>query len=244
MRRLDQLLSSFGYCTRSQAGPWVRAGRVVVSGQVATAANQKARPEEVQVDGEALECPFGILAVLHKPAGWVCSRDPRDGRSVFDLLPARWSRRNPPVTTVGRLDKDTTGVLVVTDRGELVQRWTSPRHKLPKVYEVQLDRALEPGLVPLFASGKLLLEGETKACAPARLEILAERTGRLCLVEGRYHQVKRMFASQGYAVTALHRGRFGSLTADGLSAGQWRHVTVQEVEQAGEDVSCRADAGF
>lgn len=237
MRRLDQLLSSFGYCTRSQAAGWVRAGRVVVSGQVAVAVNQKARPEEVRVDGEALECPSGILAMLHKPAGCVCSRDAREGPSVFDLLPARWSRRNPPVTTVGRLDKDTTGLLVVTDRGELVQRWTSPRHKLPKVYEVQVDRALEPGLVLVFASGTLLLEGEMKPCAPASLEIMGERTGRLCLFEGRYHQVKRMFASQGYGVTSLHRSRFGNLTVDGLAAGQWRHISTEEVEGASADSS-------
>ena len=127
-----------------------------------------------------------------------------------------------PVTSVGRLDKDTTGVLLITDQGTLVQRWTSPRHKVEKVYEATVDADLKPELVALFAAGTLQLEDEDKPCLPAKLEILGPREARLTLVEGKYHQVKRMFASQGCVVTRLHRSRFGNYALDGLEPGQWR----------------------
>lgn len=224
--RLDALLSRGGYCSRSEAKGWIHHGRVTLGGARATAADQKARPVDVRVDGEPLESPEGILAILHKPAGCVCSRDGREGPAVFDLLPARWNRRNPPVTSIGRLDKDTTGVLLLTDLGELVQRWTSPRHKVAKVYEVTVDRELRPDLVPLFAAGTLQLEDEPKPCLPAVLEITGPHTARLELVEGRYHQVKRMFASQGCTVMRLHRSRFGEFVLDGLAPGEWRLLPV------------------
>lgn len=225
--RLDALLSRCGYCSRSEARAWVRAGRVLVAGETATATDQKARPTDVLVDGAPLEHPAGILALLHKPAGCVCSRDEREGPTVFDLLPARWSRRHPPVTTIGRLDKDTTGALLITDLGERVQRWTSPRHKVPKVYEVEVDGELRPELVALFAAGTMQLDGEPKPCLPATLHITGARTTRLELVEGRYHQVKRMFASQGLTVTRLHRARFGGFTLDGLAPGEWRLLPLE-----------------
>jgi 16S rRNA pseudouridine516 synthase len=221
-RRLDQILSSHGYCSRSEARFWIRAKRVTVKGVPAEAADDKADPMLVQVDGEPLECPEGLLAVFHKPAGCVCSHDERDGPTIYDLLPPRWPKRNPPVTSVGRLDKDTTGVLLLTDDGALVQRWTSPKHKVPKVYEATVDADLRPGMIALFAAGTLRLEGEDKPCLPARLEIVSPREARLELTEGRFHQVKRMFASQGCNVTRLHRSRFGDYTVEGLNPGQWK----------------------
>lgn len=225
-RRLDQLLSACGYCSRSEARWWVRGGRVLVAGQPAVSADQKARAAEVCVDGEPIDSPEGVLILLHKPAGHVCSHDPHEGPRVFDLLPRRWLERNPPVTTVGRLDKDTTGALVLTDQGELVQRWTSPRRHVTKLYEVTVDRDLEPKLVGVFASGELRLEDESKPCLPARLEIVSARAARLELTEGRYHQVKRMFASQGWTVTRLHRSRFGEFELGDLPAGQWQRLAL------------------
>ncbi|MBI5775714.1 MAG: rRNA pseudouridine synthase [Verrucomicrobia bacterium] len=227
--RLDHLLSHYGYCSRRESRDWLRAGRVTVNGAPAKSPSDKADPLAVLVDGAPVECPRGILALLHKPAGCVCSHDSREGPSVYDLLPAQWLRRNPPVTTVGRLDKDTTGVLLITDLGALVQRWTSPKHKEPKIYEVTVDADLRPELIPLFAAGTLVLEDEDKPCLPAKLEILGPRTARLELVEGRYHQVKRMFASQGCTVTRLHRSRFGEFELGGLAPGQWRLVPVEGV---------------
>ena len=221
-RRLDQILANYGYCSRSEAKVWIRKGRVTVNSEPASAAEKKVSPELVSVDGEPIECPQGILALLHKPAGYVCSHDTNEGPTIYDLLPPRWVKRNPPVTTVGRLDKDTTGVLLVTDQGELVQRWTSPKHKVAKVYDVTVSADLSPALVELFAAGTLQLEGEDKPCLPAKLEIFSPREAKLELTEGRYHQVKRMFASQGCEVIKLHRSRFGEFELGDLQPGQWR----------------------
>lgn len=221
-RRLDQILANYGYCSRSEAKAWIRHGRVTVNGEPVTGADKKAAPDMVRVDGQAIECPAGILALLHKPAGYVCSHDTGEGPSVYDLLPPQWLRRNPAVTTIGRLDKDTTGVLLITDIGDLVHRWTSPKHKLAKIYEATVNADLSPSLVDRFAAGTLVLEGEDKPCASARLEIISPRKARLELTEGRYHQVKRMFASQGCEVLRLHRSRFGEVELGDLPPGQWR----------------------
>ena len=222
LRRLDQILSSCGYCTRSEARDWLRGGRVTVDGQPASKPDFKADPTKVLVDGKAIEAPDGLLAIYHKPAGLVCSRDEREGASIYGALPALWSERNPPVTSIGRLDKDTTGLLFITDVGDLVQRWTSPKHKVPKIYEVTVDRDFPAGLGELFASGTLQLEDEDKPCLPAKLGITGPRVARLELIEGKFHQVKRMFASQGCNVVRLHRSRFGDFDLTGLAEGQWR----------------------
>lgn len=223
-QRLDALLSRYGYCSRSEARAWLKAKRVTVDGVVAKSPNDKAAPNRVLIDGEPVEHPDGILALLHKPAGYICSHDAVEGPSVYDLLPPRWRERNPIITTIGRLDKDTTGVLLITDDGDLVHQWTSPKHKVPKVYEVTVSADLPPGLVELFASGTLMLDGETDPCLPARLEIVTSREARVELTEGRYHQVKRMFGSQGCPVIRLHRSRFGEFTVDDLPMGEWRIV--------------------
>jgi 16S rRNA pseudouridine516 synthase len=227
-RRLDQILSAHGYCSRSEARLWVKWGRVLVRGEKPGSHDDKALVADVRVEGEPVECPDGVLALLHKPAGCVCSHDSREGPSVYDLLPPRWLKRNPPVTTVGRLDKDTTGVLLISDQGELVHHWTSPKHKVSKMYEVTVNADLRPELVALFAAGTLILEDEDKPCLSAKLEILSPREARLELVEGRFHQVKRMFASQGCEVVKLHRSRFGEFTLGELKPGEWRLLPLPE----------------
>jgi 16S rRNA pseudouridine516 synthase len=227
-RRIDQLLSSCGYCSRSDARLWVKGGRVTVAGQVAKRFDEKVLAHEMRVDGEPVEQPEGLLAVFHKPLGCVCSRDEREGTNVYDLLPERWSGRNPPVSTVGRLDKDTTGVLLVTDQGDLLHRLTSPRQKVPKVYEVTFDGTIRPGLVELFAGGTLCLDDENDPCLPAALELIDATHARIEIVEGRFHQVRRMFGSQGLLVTQLHRSRFGDYSVDGLAPGEWRYLPLPE----------------
>lgn len=231
-RRLDQILSHYGYCSRSEARQWIRRGRVLVEGVPASAPEDKAEPASVLVDGAPIECPDGLLAVLHKPLGYVCSRDSREGPSVYDLLPERWNRRNPPVTTVGRLDKDATGVLLITDLGSIVQRLTSPRHHVVKVYEATLNGPAEPAWLELFASGTYRLPGESDPCLPARLELVQGSEVRLELTEGRFHQVKRMFACLGREVVRLHRSRFGEIGLDGLEPGQWRLVPLEAAAPA------------
>ena len=226
MRRLDQLLSSLGYCSRREARVWVAAGRLTVGGQVADDFGAKADPADVRVDGEPLDHPAGVLLLLHKPTGLVCSHDGREGPDIYSLIPDRWRQRNPPVTSIGRLDKDTSGLLLLTDQSPLVHRLTSPKHKVPKVYRATVDRDLSPDLVAQFASGTLLLDGEDSPCAPAALNLLSAREAELTLTEGRYHQVRRMFAATGSTVLTLHRARFGPLELGDLSAGQWRELPL------------------
>lgn len=225
-RRLDQLLASLGYGSRREVQGMVRRGMVTAGGEVVEDASLRVLAADVRVKGQALEAPEGLLAMLHKPVGYVCSRAEGEGPTIYASLPARWSARNPAVTSVGRLDKETSGLLLVTDRGDLVQRWTSPKAEVEKVYEAVVDKPLEPGLVEVFASGRMMLRGEDKPCLPARLELLGERRARLTLMEGRYHQVRRMFASQGWHVEALHRSRFGPYELDGLAVGAWRMLDV------------------
>lgn len=226
MRRLDQLLANLGYCSRREARAWVQGGRVTVRGEVADDFGAKADPADVRVDGEPVDHPEGLLLMMNKPVGLVCSHDEREGPNVYSLLPPRWRARNPQVTSIGRLDKDTSGLLLLTDQSELVHRLTSPKHKVPKVYHATVNADLTPALVPLFASGKLLLAGEKDACAPADLTIRSSREAELTLTEGRYHQVRRMFASQGAEVLTLHRARFGPLDLGALAPGRWRELAL------------------
>ncbi len=226
MRRLDQLLANLGYCSRREARDWIRSGRVTVRGKVVDDFGAKADPADVRLDSEPLDHPDGLLLLLHKPVGLVCSHDEREGANVYSLLPPRWRTRNPLVTSIGRLDKDTSGLLLLTDRSELVHRLTSPKHKVPKVYRATLGTDLPAGLAALFVAGTLVLEGEAAPCAPAELKILSPREAALTLTEGKYHQVRRMFASQGCEVLTLHRPHFGPLDLGDLPAGQWRELPL------------------
>ncbi len=222
MRRLDQLLSSLGYCTRREAEAVVKGGQVSINGIVATRSDQRADPHQVTLDGKPLEAPDGLLAVLHKPLGYVCTHADGEGPTIYELLPHRWLARNPAVTSAGRLDKDTSGLILITDIGALVHRFTSPKAEVEKIYEVTVDHALEPSLIETFASGTVMLRGEERPCLPAKLVIHSATTASLTITEGRYHQVRRMFASQGWHVEALHRSRFGDYTLGDLKEGQWR----------------------
>ena len=227
MRRLDQLLANLGYCSRSEARDWVKSGAVTVRGEEADDFGARVNASDVLVDGEPLDHPDGLLLLLNKPLGLVCSHDGREGPSVYSLLPARWRRRNPGITSVGRLDKDTSGLLLLTDQAPLVHRLTSPKHKVPKIYHATVDRDLPAELVALFASGTLLLEDEEKPCAPAELRIVAPREAELTLTEGKYHQVRRMFATAaGATVLTLHRDKFGDLTLGDLAPGTWRALPL------------------
>jgi 16S rRNA pseudouridine516 synthase len=226
MRRLDQLLANLGYCSRREARAWIYAGRVTVCGKLVDDFGCKAYASDVLIDGEPLDHPDGLLLLLHKPVGLVCSHEAREGPNVYGLFPERWRQRNPQITTIGRLDKDTSGLILVTDQSELVHRLTSPKHKVPKIYRATVSRDLSPELIPLFAGGTLVLPDEDTPCAPAELKIITPREAELTLTEGRYHQVRRMLASQGNEVLTLHRVTFGSLELADLPAGQWRHLPL------------------
>lgn len=228
-RRLDQLLSNLGYCSRREVRAWLKSGRVAVAGKVADDPGVKPSPAAVRVDGEPLDHPDGLLLLVNKPLGLTCSHDPAEGPLIYDLLPPRWRARNPVVTSVGRLDKETSGLILLTDHTELVHRLTSPKHKVPKIYRATTDLDLSPDLIPRFAAGTIQLDGEKEPCAPAVLRIIGPREAELTLVEGKYHQVRRMFAACGATVLTLHRTTFGSLTVGDLKPGQYRELSLSEL---------------
>ena len=224
MIRLDRLLANLGYASRSEAAHVIRNGRVSVDGNVARDPSSRVNPGSVTLDNEPLDHPDGLLIALHKPADYVCSHDDRDGATVFSLLPRQWLDRMPRPEAVGRLDKDTTGLLLITDNHALLHRLTSPKHHVEKIYEATLDRPVDRSLIDEFAAGTLMLRSETEPCAPARLRILDGCRAELILTEGRYHQVKRMFAACDYRVVSLHRTRVGQWFLDDLAVGGWRDL--------------------
>ncbi|MBC7365653.1 MAG: rRNA pseudouridine synthase [Undibacterium sp.] len=230
MRRLDQLLANLGYCSRSEARDWTDSGTVLVRGEPADGPSQKAHAADVRVEGAPLDHPDGLILLLHKPLGLVCSHELREGPNIYTLLPARWQRRNPVITSIGRLDKDTSGLILLTDQSALVHRLTSPKHKVPKIYRATLGADLTPARAAesatLFAAGTLILPDETTPCAPAALTLISPREVELTLTEGRYHQVRRMFAWVGYEVVALHRTHFGALDLGDLKPGTWRELPL------------------
>lgn len=231
--RIDRLLANLGYGSRRDVQAMVRSGMVVLDGAVVRDAAAKAPtgadlPARMIIDGTPVDPPAPLSLILHKPLGLVCShREP--GRSVYELLPRRWRARDPALSSIGRLDVDTTGLLLVTDDGGFLHRVISPKAKVAKRYRATLDRPLNGGEATIFASGELMLEGETDPCAAAVLEPLTDRSADLTITEGRYHQVRRMFAAVGNHVTALHRDRIGGLELpDDLAAGEWRVLTAEE----------------
>jgi len=223
--KLLRRIANLGYGTRKQVTALFREGRVTdANGDVLYADDEldaHARHEDVRIDGEPLDPAPGLLLMLHKPVGVTCSTKDQ-GRLVYDLLPPRFRLRDPLLSTVGRLDRETSGLLLFTDDGALLHRIISPKAELPKVYEATLARPLRGDEAALFASGTLMLESETKPLLPAELTVLDDGRARLVLHEGRYHQVRRMFAAVGHHVEALHRPQVGGLTLGDLASGQWR----------------------
>jgi 16S rRNA pseudouridine516 synthase len=231
--KLLRRIANLGYGSRKDVTAMFRDGRIThANGEVLYAddmLDEHARHEDVRIDGEPLDPPPGLLLMLNKPMGYTCSKKDQ-GRIVDELLPPRFALRDPVVATVGRLDRDTSGLLLLTDDGVLLHRITSPKSHVPKVYEATLARPLRGDEVQVFASGKLMLESETTPLLPAELEVREPQRVQLTLHEGRYHQARRMFAAVGNHVEALHRVSVGGLTLGDLAAGKWR--TLGDVGRA------------
>ena len=224
--KLVKHLANLGYGSRKQVAWLFREGRITDAAGEVLFADDTPVHEDIRVDGEPLDPPPGLLLLLHKPVGVTCSNKDA-GRVVYDLLPPRFHIRSPALSTVGRLDRETSGLLLLTDDGQLLHRIIAPKSKLPKVYLATLAQDLRGDEVATFASGTLLLEGERMPLLPAGMEVTAARSARLTLHEGRYHQVRRMFAAVGNHVEGLHRERVGGLTLGDLPAGEWR-ILAQE----------------
>lgn len=231
MERLDKLVAATGKWSRKEAKALIKAGRVKVAGALPQGPEDKVAPgSQVTVDGRPISTEKYVYLMLHKPAGVVSStEDPRD-RTVLDLLPR--DLRRLPLFPVGRLDKDTEGLLLLTNDGPLAHRLLAPGKHVDKVYCAQVEGALEEADCRAFAQGMTL--GDGTRCLPARLEILAPDRCLVTLREGKYHQVKRMLAARGKPVVYLKRLSMGPLTLDEtLPAGAWRPLDQEEIASLG-----------
>lgn len=228
--RIDKLLASTGRWSRKEVRELVRRGQVLAGGVPVARPEEKYDPAHTafQVQGEPVDCVPYVYVMLHKPAGVLTATEDRRQRTVLELLPDHLRRRG--LSPVGRLDKDTTGLLLLTDDGPLAHRLLSPRHHVDKVYLAQVEGHIDQTDVDAMAAGMVLEDG--LQCLPAGLEPVGD--GSACLVtlhEGKYHQVKRMLAARGKPVLALKRISMGPIRLDGgLEPGSWRYLTPQERE--------------
>ncbi len=255
--RLDRLLANLGYGNRKYIQALAKTGQIRLDGMpLSDAAGKITLTEDLRerlvVEGETLDPLPGLVLMMHKPTGVTCSHK-EAGALVYDLLPPRWCARKPAISTVGRLDKDTSGLLLLTDDGALLHQIIAPKNKITKRYRAALARPLNGNEAGIFASGSLMLEGDEKPLLPAVLEIPAARGGTpndtlqlekgrlpesrepvvfLTITEGRYHQVRRMFAALGNHVTALHRVTIGGLSLpDDLAVGDYRLLEKADIER-------------
>lgn len=227
--RLDKILTDTGRWSRKESREVIRAGRVTVGGTVVRRPEQKADPqaEEIAVDGAPLGWSAHSYLMLHKPAGVLTATEDRSAPTVLDLVPA--GLRRPGLAPVGRLDKDTTGLLLLTDDGALAHALLSPRRHVDKVYLAQIEGTVREEDCAAFRAGLTL--GDGTKCLPAELEGLGPGCCRVTVREGKYHQVKRMLALRGLPVRALSRISFGPLRLDGaLAPGQVRALTAAEID--------------
>ncbi len=224
LQRLDKALSNTGLLTRSQAKDALKAGRIQCDGVIVWDGAVKVDPEvqAITLDGERISVGTVIL-MLNKPAGFVTStQDPRD-KTVMELIPSQYRRRVAPV---GRLDKETEGLLLFTDDGDLAHFLISPKHQVPKIYYARHEGEATQEDVAAFSQGLTLKDGTS--CLPARLEPLGPGESRITVCEGKYHQVRRMMASRGMSVTYLERQSESGLTLGDLPRGEVRLLTQGE----------------
>ena len=238
--RLEDLLYSQGFGTRRVCAGLVQQGLVTVGGERVTDAGLDVQPEGLHftVQGKAWDYHAPAYVMLYKPAGTECSQKPSTWPSIYTLLPAPLRQRPQKgpvqgVQAVGRLDQDTTGLLLLTDDGKFIHRMSSPRHHVPKVYEVTVKHPLDDRQVQRLLQG-VVLDDDPKPVAAAACEAVADHHLRLTLTEGKYHQVKRMVAAVGNRVEGLHRSRIGDLTLpEDLAPGQWCWLGPQALAQVG-----------
>lgn len=226
--KLIKLLANLGYGSRKEVERFVKKGAVTDLDGNVLADGAPVKHEDILFRGEPLDAPAPLTIVLNKPDGYTCSADD-PGSTIYDLLPERFAHRNPGLNPIGRLDKDTTGLLLMTDDGKLLHKIIHPKSGCLKVYRAILDRPLEGHEAAIFASGEMMLNSETKPLLPAQLEVVGEKEALVTLHEGRYHQVRRMFASVGNHVLELKRISIGGCKLpEDLEEGDWRVLSAED----------------
>ena len=227
MERLDKFVSTASGLTRSQVKDALKAGRVTVDGRAERDGGRKIQGEQICLDGQLLGKQERTVVMLHKPAGFVTANKDDLFPTVMELLPAQL--KHLQLNPVGRLDKETEGLLLFTDDGELLHRLISPKSNVKKIYLAHHEGEATEEDQKAFREGLELMDG-TK-CLPAELEPLGPGKSRITVREGKYHQVRRMMASRNMHVTYLQRVQEGNLTLKGLPLGQVRHLSVDEIDE-------------
>ena len=229
MERIDKIIASQGLYSRSDVKYMVNRKRITVDGKVVTSASQKADVEknEIMLDGKPFVVKKQIYLMLNKPKGYVSATEDKKQQTVLELVPAELKGRD--LFPAGRLDKDTTGLMILTDDGVLAHNILSPKKHVQKIYRVELDIPVTEEMQKGFAEGVELNDG---VCKDAKLTILGEKTAEVTLREGRYHQIKRMFGCYGAKVVELHRIAMGELyLPDDLPEGQCRELTEEDLQK-------------
>jgi len=229
MERIDKIIASQGLYSRSDVKYMVNRKRITVDGKVVTSASQKADVEknEILLDGKPFVVKKQIYLMLNKPKGYVSATEDKKQQTVLELVPAELKGRD--IFPAGRLDKDTTGLMILTDDGVLAHNILSPKKHVQKIYRVELDIPVTEEMQKGFAEGVELNDG---VCKDAKLTILGEKTAEVTLREGRYHQIKRMFGCYGAKVVELHRIAMGELyLPDDLPEGQCRELTEEDLQK-------------
>ena len=226
MERLDKFLCDCGAGSRSQVKQILKSGRVTVDGRVTGDGSMKFDPEKAEVclDGQCLSKRGRLVVMLNKPAGYVTATEDDLSPTVMELLPQQYRHLKP----VGRLDKQTEGLLLFTDDGDLLHRLISPKKEVPKVYYARHEGQAGEEDVAAFARGLTLRDGTV--CQSAVLEPIAPGESRITVCEGKYHQVRRMMASRGMHVLYLERQQEAGLCLGDLPRGQVRELTAEEVD--------------
>ncbi len=228
MERLDKFLCDSGAGTRSQVKALLKTGRVTVDGLAEKDGSRKIDPEgqKIALDGEILGGKRRLVVMLNKPAGYVTATEDDKQKTVMELLPKQWAHLD--LKPVGRLDKDTEGLLLFTNDGDLLHRLISPKKEVPKIYYARHEGQAGAEDVAAFAAGLTLRDGTV--CRPAELTPLDPGESLIRVCEGKYHQVRRMMASRGMTVTYLERRQEGSLTLGSLPRGETRELTAAELK--------------
>ena len=228
MERIDKIIASQGLYSRSDVKKLISKKQVAVNGEIVKSANVKADPlnDRITVKGIALDFKRNVYLMLNKPKGYVSATEDRDHQTVLELVPEEFAGRD--IFPAGRLDRDTTGLMIITDDGVLAHNILAPKKHVQKIYYVELDIPVTEEMARGFAEGVELNDG---VCKEAGLEIVGEYAARVTLKEGRYHQIKRMFGCYGAKVVELHRLTMGNLhLPDDLAVGECRELTEEELK--------------
>ena len=228
--RIDRLLSNLGYGSRKDVTAAVKDGAFTAGGVTykdASAQIDTSLLVDATFDGEPLDPPSPLTLLLNKPRGYTCSHD-EAGLLIYDLLPPRFKRRTPALSSAGRLDKDSTGLVILTDDGQLLHKIISPKKHAEKYYRVTLRDALKGNEPSLFATGEFCMSKDPKPLKPAKWIPDGEKSGVMILSEGRYHQIRRMFATLENHVETLHRFQIGGLTLEDVAEGSFRQLGEAE----------------